>query len=161
MWSATVGDLGERLVVLRTQDSALAAGARHVTARRPMAAALATIGAHRFFYGISTIATLLLYATTSPTTGCSERAAAGSSRWSPPAVAGSVLAALVKPAIVRRWSTRRWMTVLFSAAGRSAVNREPFADIWPLRRARTSISRVRYKPIEWSRSAVWASRQRQ
>ena len=39
----------------------LVAGARHVAERREVASALAAIGAHRFFYGISTISILLLY----------------------------------------------------------------------------------------------------
>ncbi len=39
----------------------LVAGARHVTDRPPAAYALAAITAHRFCYGVATIATLLLY----------------------------------------------------------------------------------------------------
>ena len=36
-------------------------GARHVLAHRPAGHALAAIGAHRFFYGVSTIAAILLF----------------------------------------------------------------------------------------------------
>jgi MFS family permease len=39
----------------------VAQGARHVRDRGPAARALAAISAHRFFYGLSTVATLLLY----------------------------------------------------------------------------------------------------
>ena len=39
----------------------LVAGVRHLGERRPAAYALTAIGAHRFFYGISTVALILLY----------------------------------------------------------------------------------------------------
>ena len=50
-----------RRETVRDVARGLVAGARHVAERREVASALAAIGAHRFFYGISTISILLLY----------------------------------------------------------------------------------------------------
>jgi MFS family permease len=91
-------------------------GARQVAARRPVAAALAAIAAHRFFYGISTVATLLLYRNYFTDDGIWRAGISGAAQVVAAAVAGSLLAALVTPAVVRRWSKRGWMVTLFGVA---------------------------------------------
>ena len=68
---------------MRDVARGLVAGARHVAERREVASALAAIGAHRFFYGISTIATLLLYRNYFTDDGSSRPGWPGSARSSP------------------------------------------------------------------------------
>jgi MFS family permease len=93
-------------------------GAQHVRERGPAARALAAISAHRFFYGLSTVATLLLYTPN----GFLGRQFAGEAGFGgliavgAVAVLGGLCAALVTPAVSRRWGTQRWIVAVFSAA---------------------------------------------
>ncbi|MEO6713293.1 MAG: MFS transporter [Mycobacteriales bacterium] len=96
----------------------IASGAQHVWHRREAGLALAAIGAHRFFYGISTIMTLLLYRYYAGFTdrglvrddiaGMGQIIAAGS--------IGAVVAAAVTPGETRRMGKRRWIVVCFALA---------------------------------------------
>jgi hypothetical protein len=96
----------------------IGAGARHVWHRRAAGVALAAIGAHRFFYGVSTIATLLLYRNYSGFTdhgwvrtdlpGLGQIVAAGS--------VGAVAAAVATPPATRRIGKHRWIVVVFALA---------------------------------------------
>lgn len=101
----------------------VAQGAQHVRDRRPAARALAAISAHRFFYGLSTVATLLLYTPE----GFLGRRFEGEGGFSgliavgAVAVLGGLLAALVTPAVTRRFGTQRWIVVVFSAAAVAEV----------------------------------------
>jgi hypothetical protein len=96
----------------------MAAGARHVWARPPVAAALGVIGVHRLCYGVLTLMTLLLYRNTFTGSGglfpgglmgLAEVLAAGA--------LGTLLAAVVTPRVVRRMGKPRWVTLLLAGAG--------------------------------------------
>lgn len=101
---------------LRRVVRGLADGARHVWWHRPAGYALAAIGAHRFFYGISTISTILLYrnyfhraADTGAALGSFGAALAASG-------VGVAVAAFITPAATRRIGTERWISSLFLTA---------------------------------------------
>ncbi|MEX2289991.1 MAG: MFS transporter [Mycobacteriales bacterium] len=96
----------------------VAQGAQHVRERGPAFRALAAISAHRFFYGLSTVATLLLY-TPNGFLGrqfAGEGAFGGLIAVGAVAVLGGLSAALVTPAVTRRLGTQRWIVLVFSAA---------------------------------------------
>jgi MFS family permease len=94
------------------------AGARHVWAHPPAAAALTVIGVHRLFYGVLTLMTLLLYRNTFTAqggvfpgglVGLAEVLAAGA--------LGTLSAAVVTPWVVRRVGKPRWITALLVGGG--------------------------------------------
>ncbi len=87
-------------------------GAAHVRERGQAARGLAAITAHRFFYGLSTVATLLLYTEQ----GAIGLGFAGLGAVGTAAIAGGLLAALVTPAATRRLGTQRWVVLVFAAA---------------------------------------------
>lgn len=97
------------------------AGARHVIARRPAAYALAVISTHRFFYGISTIATLLLYRNYFHTDGVLRAGLAGLGQVLAVGAAGSLVAAVVTPAATRRLGKPVWITTLLAVAALTEV----------------------------------------
>ncbi|GAA1579944.1 MFS transporter [Kribbella sancticallisti] len=92
------------------------AGARIVAAHRQAAAAMIAIGVDRFFYGISTIATLLLYRNYFTDAGPLRAGMAGAAQVVAASIVGGVLAAVITPTITRRWSKRAWITTLYGAA---------------------------------------------
>ena len=94
----------------------LVAGARHVRRLPSAAYALAAIGAHRFFYGVSTIATLLLYRNYFHDEGFFRAGLGGLTQAFAAAAAGVLLAAVVTPAAVRRVGKPAWISVLFALA---------------------------------------------
>jgi MFS family permease len=94
------------------------AGARHAWQHPPTAAALTAISLHRLFYGFLTLMTLLLYRNTFAAdggpfpggiVGLGEVVAAGA--------VGTLLAAVITPAVVRRIGKRRWIIALLVGAG--------------------------------------------
>ena len=87
-------------------------GARHVRSHGPAARGLAAISAHRFFYGLSFVATLLLYTET----GAIGRGFSGLGEVVVASGAGGLLAALVTPRLTRAIGTQRWVTIVFAAA---------------------------------------------
>jgi MFS family permease len=100
----------------------MVAGARHVWALPRAAAALLAISLHRLCYGVLTLMTLLLYRNTFDSggsffpggiLGLGEVVAAGA--------VGTLLAAVVTPAVVRRIGKPRWITLLLVAAGITQV----------------------------------------
>jgi len=93
------------------------AGARHVAGRRPAAYALAAIGAHRLCYGVLTIMTLLLYRNYFHGHGAFRAGLAGAGQAVVVGAVGSLLAALVTPAMSRRIGKPAWMVVLLAGAG--------------------------------------------
>lgn len=102
----------------RDVAAGMVAGARHVGEHPTAAIALTVMGVHRVFYGLLTLVTLLLYRHTfldgSPLfpgglTGLGEVLAFGA--------VGTVLAALVTPAAVRRFGKPRWVTAMLVAGG--------------------------------------------
>jgi MFS family permease len=102
----TIGDIARGLV----------AGARHVADLRPTAAALAAIGAHRFFYGVSTISILLLYRNYFTDEGFFRAGLAGLAQAFAAAAVGVLAAAAITPAAVRRMGKSTWITVVFVLA---------------------------------------------
>lgn len=90
----------------------VAQGARHVLAHGPAARGLAAISAHRFFYGLSFVATLLLYTEH----GAIPRGVGGLAQVVVASGLGGLLAALVTPRVTRSWGTQRWITSVFALA---------------------------------------------
>jgi MFS family permease len=90
----------------------LVAGARHVAARPPAAAALLAIGLHRFCYGVFTLMTLLLYRNTFTEGGLFPGGILGLGQVVAAAAIGTLVAAVVTPPVVRRIGTRRWILLL-------------------------------------------------
>jgi len=114
------GEAGEEAGTRRALGNVVrdvTAGARHVWAHRPAGHALLAIAAHRFFYGVSTIATLLLYRNyfTSADPG-SDTGLGGLAAVVLASGIGFLVAALVTPAAVHRFGQQRWIVVLFAAA---------------------------------------------
>jgi len=95
-------------------------GATHVWEHRRAGHALLAIAAHRFFYGVSTIATLLLYRNYFDSGGPSaEDADTGLSGLAAVVLAsglGYLVAALITPAATRQFGQQRWIVMLFAAA---------------------------------------------
>jgi hypothetical protein len=90
----------------------VAQGAQHVRERGPAARGLAAISAHRFFYGLSTVATLLLYTEQ----GAIGLGFTGLGQVVVVSVLGGLLAALATPRATRRLGTQRWIVIVFSVA---------------------------------------------
>ncbi len=99
----------------------LIAGARHVAARREVAWALTAIGAHRFFYGISTISTLLLYRNYFTDDGVFRAELTGLGQVFAATAVGTLVAAAITPAAVRRFGKHAWVSGLFGAAAVTEV----------------------------------------
>jgi hypothetical protein len=90
----------------------VAQGAAHVRDRGPAARALLAIAAHRFFYGLSFVATLLLYTDQ----GALHRGFAGLGQVVVASVVGGLLAAIVTPRVTRTLGTQRWIAAVFAVA---------------------------------------------
>ncbi|QWC86400.1 MFS transporter [Nocardioidaceae bacterium] len=88
----------------------------HLHQRRPAAYALATIGAHRFFYGISTVAVILLYRNYFYAPDQSEQAFAALSVAVLVSGAGFVSAAVLTPVLAGRVGTRDYVAGLLAVA---------------------------------------------
>jgi MFS family permease len=87
-------------------------GAAHVRERGQAARGLAAISAHRFFYGLSFVATLLLYTEQ----GAIGRGFTGLGQVVVVSVLGGLLAAIVTPVVTRRLGTQRWVVIVFAVA---------------------------------------------
>ncbi|WP_460861204.1 MFS transporter [Nocardiopsis coralliicola] len=104
----------------------MAAGVRHVWSRRPVRAGLATIGAHRFLFGISTLMTLLLYNNTFTSGGVAGLA--GFSVALAASGAGFFAGAVATPWATQRLAPDAWIAVLLAAgAGSLLVFGLPFS----------------------------------
>ncbi len=92
-------------------------GARHVWAHRPAGHGLLAIAAHRFFYGVSTIATLLLYRNYfNQDKADSDTGLGGLAAVVLASGMGYLVAALITPAATRRLGQQRWIVLLFAGA---------------------------------------------
>lgn len=91
-------------------------GLRHLRERRPAAYGLATIGAHRFFYGISTVSLILLYRNYFHSADDTDAAFAGLSVAVLVSGVGFLTAALVTPVVTDWISQRTWVLGLLVTA---------------------------------------------
>jgi MFS family permease len=92
-------------------------GLRHLGERRAAAYGLATIGAHRFFYGISTVSLILLYRNYFHSPDDADAAFAGLSVAILVSGVGFVTAAVVTPVVTDVITQRTWvLTLLVTAA---------------------------------------------
>lgn len=94
----------------------LVAGARHVAARKPVLYGLAAISAHRFFYGVSTIATLLLYRNYFTDDGVLRSGLTGLGQAFGASAVGILVSAVVTPPVTRRIGKPVWFTWVLAAA---------------------------------------------
>jgi hypothetical protein len=96
----------------------MVAGARHVAARPPAAAALLAIGLHRLGFGALTLMTLLLYRNTFDSRGgLFPGGIVGLGEVVAASALGTLLAAAVTPVVVRRIGTGPWITLLLAVGG--------------------------------------------
>jgi MFS family permease len=91
-------------------------GAHHVWTRRPAGRALAAIGAHRFFYGISTISVILLFRSYFNDPDDVDAGLAGLASAFAASGLGFLLAALLTPEITHRVRKTTWITTCFALA---------------------------------------------
>ena len=94
----------------------VAQGARHVRERGPAFRGLAAISAHRFFYGLSTVATLLLYTDDGYLGRQRDDGFGGLAMVAVAAALGGLVGALVTPSVTSRVGTQRWVTTVFAVA---------------------------------------------
>jgi MFS family permease len=99
----------------------LVAGARHVAELRDTASALAAIGAHRFFYGISFISTLLLYRNYFTDDGFFRAGLAGLGQVFAASGVGVLLAAALTPPVAGRIGKPAWFTLSLALAAITEV----------------------------------------
>jgi MFS family permease len=102
---------------LRGIAAGLIDGARHLKERRQPALGLAAIGSLRFFFGLVTVAMILLYRNRFYGPDQLDKAFGALALATGAVGAGLFLAALVTPWATRALTLRRWITVLFVAAG--------------------------------------------
>jgi MFS family permease len=91
-------------------------GFHHLRERREAADGLLAIGSHRFFYGISTVATILLYRSYFNPPGQPEAGFEGLAVAVLVSGAGFVTAALVTPLATSRLALQQWVTALLVLA---------------------------------------------
>ena len=99
----------------------LVEGLRHLADRRTAAYGLATIGAHRFFFGLSTVMLILLYRSYFHDPSEPEAAFSGLAVAVVVSGAGFVTAAFVTPFVTERVSLRLWVLSLLAAAAFTQV----------------------------------------
>lgn len=87
-------------------------GLRHLRTRREAAAGLSTIGAHRFFYGMSTVASILLYRFYFNDPADADAGFAGLAIAVVVSGAGFVAAAFVTPFVTERVTLQQWILAL-------------------------------------------------
>ncbi len=110
------GESSQAREAVRRVARGLVDGARHVWLHRPAGHALAAIGAHRFFYGVSTIAAILLFRSYFNDPGDVDAGLAGLGRAFAASAAGFLLAAVITPEITHRVRKSTWITTCFAFA---------------------------------------------
>jgi len=109
--------VGARLTA-REVAAGMLAGARHVLAHPPAAAALLAISLHRLCYGLLTLMTLLLYRNTFGSGGdLFPGGLVGLGEVLGASALGTLLAAGVTPWVVRRIGKPRWTVLLLAGGG--------------------------------------------
>jgi MFS family permease len=99
----------------------LVEGLRHLGARRPAAYGLAAIGAHRFCYGVSTVALILLYRNYFHDIDEADAAFAGLSVAVLVSGLGFLASAVLTPVATERAGTRPWVLALLVGAAVTQV----------------------------------------
>lgn len=94
----------------------LVRGGRYLAGHRGAANALAVIGVHRFFYGLATMSTLLLYRNYFHPEGMFRAGLAGLGQVIGATAVGALLAAVVTPPVVGRIGKPAWITRLLVIA---------------------------------------------
>jgi MFS family permease len=94
----------------------LTAGARHVWGRERARNALIAIAGHRFFYGISTIATILLYRNYFTDAGVFRAGMAGLAEILTAGAVGVFAAAVVTPVVTARHRKESWIAATMAGA---------------------------------------------
>lgn len=101
---------------IRSIAAGLVDGGRHLRERRQAALGLAAIGSLRFFFGLVTVSTILLYRNHFYGPDQLDEAFGALALATGAIGAGLFLAALITPRATRVLTLRRWITVLFAAA---------------------------------------------
>lgn len=101
---------------LRAVLGGITAGARHVWQRRHPAYALLAISAHRFFYGLSTVATLLLFRNYFTDDGFFRAGLDGLGQVLGASAIGVLTAAVLTPYVVHRIGKDTWIVALLAGA---------------------------------------------
>ncbi|MDT4940466.1 MAG: hypothetical protein QOJ34_555 [Pseudonocardiales bacterium] len=99
----------------------LVAGAREVRRIRPVRAALLTMGAHRLWYGIWTVCTVLLYRNYFDDDGIFRAGLGGLGQVVAAIATGGAVAALVTPAAFRRLGPVRWPAAMLAGSALAAA----------------------------------------
>lgn len=94
----------------------LRAGLAHLHQRPVASGALAAVAAHRFFYGLSTVATILLYRSYFHDSSDTDAALAGLSVAVLVSGIGFFAAAVLTPMVTERLSPQSWIVVLLAVA---------------------------------------------
>jgi MFS family permease len=110
------GDEPGVLEAIRTIAKGLIDGGRHLKQRKQPALGLAAIGSLRFFFGLVTVAMILLYRNYFYGPGQLDQAFGALAIATGAVGAGLFVAALVTPWGTRVMALRQWITVLFAAA---------------------------------------------
>jgi MFS family permease len=105
----------ETAEALKRVARGLVDGARHVWHKKPAGYALAAIASHRFFYGIGTIATVLLYRNYF-NDGTDDDGLGGLAVVVGAAGVGYVVAAVITPWVTRRMRMDTWIVALYLSA---------------------------------------------
>ena len=94
----------------------LVSGARHVAHRQPAARALGAIAAHRFFYGVSTVAVILLHRNYFHEVSDVDGGLTGLATVFVATAVGLGVAAVLTPVVTRRIAKEWWVVTLLVAA---------------------------------------------
>ncbi|MEJ7771240.1 MAG: MFS transporter [Geodermatophilaceae bacterium] len=103
----------------------LVAGMRHIAAHPPAVGALAVLAVHRAVYGITTLATLLLYRNYFVPEGFFRAGIVGLGQVLVIGAAGALLAAAITPMVTRRIGKPRWIVSLLVLAAVTEVTLGP------------------------------------
>ncbi|MGH8969723.1 MAG: MFS transporter, partial [Actinomycetes bacterium] len=110
------GQSRETREAVRRVARGLVDGARHVWHHRAAGHALAAIGAHRFFYGVSTISAILLFRSHFNDPDDVDAGLAGLATAFAASGAGFLLAAVITPEVTHRIRKTTWVAACFAMA---------------------------------------------
>ena len=106
----------EAMEAVRRVARGLVDGARHVWHHRRAGYALLAIGSHRFFYGLSTVATFLLYRNYFTNEGWLKAGLGGLGQVFLASALGVFVAATITPGMTRRVGAETWIVVCYASA---------------------------------------------